>query len=118
MTKRAESEKAVGQAAGLLAVADAAKMLGVDRKTLKSWCDGGETPGLGMQIGKRLYIRRAVLEKMILGGFPLRSVADADPATPPSQTVNHDLRGLRDKRSEMSRPYASGVNHRPWPTHA
>ena len=80
MTKRAESEKAAGQGAGFLAVADAAQILGVDRKTLKSWCVRGETPGLGVQIGKPLYIRRAVLERMTLGGFPLRSINDSVPA--------------------------------------
>ena len=51
----------------LLTVAEAARILGRDRRTVSNWLHEDRIPRLGIEIAGRIYVRRHVLERVILG---------------------------------------------------
>ena len=55
----------------LLSAAEAGELLGKDPRTVTKWVRRSEVPGLGVEIAGRVYVRRAVLEKLI--GEPIPS---------------------------------------------
>jgi hypothetical protein len=75
MTKRTASK-----GAGLISVLDASEAIGCDRRTLKSWIENDDAPGLGIRIAGRWYVRSAVLSRLLLGGFAPHSASDSAPA--------------------------------------
>jgi hypothetical protein len=61
----------------LMTVVECARELHWDPRTLRAALKRGDLPGLTLTVGRRIFIRRAVLEKMLLGGFALPSVSAA-----------------------------------------
>ena len=51
----------------LISPTEAAKIAGVDPRTLSRWVRQSYVPGLGFEIGGRLFIRRASLERLVHG---------------------------------------------------
>lgn len=81
------------QGTGLLSVGESAQLLGLDARTVRSWVRDDRVPGLGVLVGRRTFIRAAVLERFLRGGFSLRSISSpvesahrSDPtdSTPPN----------------------------------
>jgi excisionase family DNA binding protein len=59
---------------GLVTVPEAARALNIDARTLRAWLRDGKAPGLGVKIGERFLVRRSVLDRILGGGFSLRSI--------------------------------------------
>ena len=51
----------------LLSLRAAARLVGTDWRTLRTWARTGDVPGLAVEINGRLHIRRAVLEQLVRG---------------------------------------------------
>jgi len=50
---------------GLLPATEAAEILGRSPATIRTWIREGRVPGLGVRIGKMVYVRRRVLEELM-----------------------------------------------------
>ncbi len=54
----------------LLTVAEAARVVGRDPRTVRRWVREEAVRGLGLEIGGRVFVRRSVLERLVGESVP------------------------------------------------
>ncbi len=61
----------------LLTTSQVARITGRDRRTIRRWVTDDIVPGLGVEIGRQVFIRRSALEKLLgrraQSGFTIRA---------------------------------------------
>ena len=64
----------------LITPAEAARIVGVDPRTVSKWVRRSEVPGLGIEIAGRVFVRRSAIARLVDGEAEhgVESVHDAD----------------------------------------